>query len=53
MEPPQTPKELKGHQAKTKVEIKELAESKLTNMSQNPELLRGIYFRCCVADLLS
>lgn len=45
--------ELKGHQAKTKVEIKELAEGKLTNMSQNPELLRGIYFRCCVADLLS
>ena len=45
--------ELKGHQAKTKAEIKELAECKLTSMSQNPELLRGIYFRCCVADLLS
>jgi transposase len=45
--------ELKGHQAKTKAEIKELAERKLTIMAQSPELLRGIYFRCCVADLLS
>jgi transposase len=45
--------ELKGHQAKTKIEIKDLAERKLTTMSQNPALLRGIYFRCCVADLLS
>jgi transposase len=45
--------ELKGHQAKTKAEIKDLAEKKLTSMSQSPELLRGIYFRCCVADLLS
>jgi transposase len=45
--------ELKGHQAKTKSEIKELSERKLTIMAQNPALLRGIYFRCCVADLLS
>lgn len=45
--------ELKGHQAKTKAQIKDLAERKLTAMSQNPQLLRGIYFRCCVADLLS
>jgi transposase len=45
--------ELKGHQAKTKEEIKALAERKLMAMSKNPELLRGIYFRCCVADLLS
>jgi transposase len=45
--------ELKGHQAKTKGEIKQLAECKLASMAQNPELLRGIYFRCCVADLLS
>jgi transposase len=45
--------ELKGHQAKTKPEIKGLAERKLTGMAQNPELLRGIFFRCCVADLLS
>jgi transposase len=45
--------ELKGHQARTKAEIQELAERKLTSMAQKPELLRGIYFRCCVADLLS
>ena len=45
--------ELIGHQAKTKPEIEELAERKFTGMAQNPELLRGIFFRCCVADLLS
>jgi transposase len=45
--------ELKGHQAKSKPEIKELSERKLTAMAQNPELLRGIFFRCCVADLLA
>ena len=45
--------ELKGHQAKTKGEIKELADRKLTSMSKNSTLLRGIFFRCCVADLLA
>ena len=45
--------ELKGHQAKTKPEIKDLSERKLTAMAQNPELLRGLFFRCCVADLLA
>jgi transposase len=45
--------ELKGHQAKTKAEIKELAGRKLKDMSNNSELLRGIFFRCCVADLLA
>jgi transposase len=45
--------ELKGHQAKTREEMKELSERKLTSMAGNPELLRGIYFRCCVADLLA
>lgn len=44
--------ELKGHQAKTKAEIKELAEEKLTQMAKNHRQLRGIFFRCCVADLL-
>ena len=39
--------------ARLGVKIKDLAERKLTIMSQNPGLLRGIYFRCCVADLLS
>jgi hypothetical protein len=43
--------ELKGHQAKTKAELKEMAQNKLTTMSSDPSLLRGIFFRCCVAEL--
>jgi len=42
--------ELNGHQAKTKSELKTLANTKLTKMSKNPSLLRGLFFRCCVAD---
>jgi transposase len=42
--------ELKGHQAKTRPELRELAEAKLRTMSGNPSLLRGIFFRCCVAE---
>lgn len=42
--------ELKGHQAKTKEELHKLTHNKLDNMSQNPSLLRGLFFRCCVAD---
>jgi transposase len=45
--------ELKGHQAKTKAELHTLAERKLSKMANDPELLRGIFFRCCVADFLS
>lgn len=44
--------ELKSHQAKTKEEIKKLAEQKLTKMASNPHQMRGIFFRCFVADLL-
>ena len=44
--------ELKGHQAKTKNELKVLTQKKLTEMSRDLELLQGIFFRCCVADLL-
>ena len=44
--------ELKSHQAKTKEELKELTQTKLLTISNNPSLLRGIYFRCCVADFL-
>jgi len=44
--------ELKCHQAKTKAELKVLTEEKLTSMSQNPRLLEGIFFRCCMADAL-
>ena len=44
--------ELKGHQARTKAELSQLTHHKLTTMSRNPELLRGIFFRCCVAEML-
>ena len=42
--------ELKAHKAKTKDELKALTTAKLTRMSKNPSLLRGLFFRCCVAD---
>jgi transposase len=45
--------ELKGHQAKTKPELREMTEAKLQTMSSNPSLLRGIFFRCCVAEFFS
>ena len=45
-------KELKGHQAKTKKEIKKLARKKLSKLSIDLERMRGIYFRCCIAELL-
>jgi transposase len=45
--------ELKGHQAKTKEELKILANQKLTAMSNKAELLQGIFFRCCMAEVLA
>jgi DDE superfamily endonuclease len=44
--------ELKAHKAKTKEELKALTKTKLKGMSRNPSLLRGLFFRCCVADVL-
>jgi len=43
--------ELKGHQARTKAELKNLAHDTLEKLSNAPELLRGIFFRCCIAEL--
>lgn len=43
--------ELKAHQAKTKKELKTLARRKLNGMSKDPTLIRGLFFRCCVANL--
>ena len=43
--------EMKGHQARTKSEMKSVAHNKLTKMQRNPSQLRGIFFRCCVAEL--
>lgn len=42
--------ELKSHQARTKDELKVMAQAKLELMAKNPRLLRGIFFRCCVAE---
>lgn len=42
--------ELKGHQAKTREELQVLTQTKLETMSRNPALLKGLFFRCCVAD---
>jgi transposase len=43
--------ELKAHKAKTKAELKALTREKLRSMSRDPQLIRGIFFRCCVANL--
>jgi len=44
-------RELAGHQAKTKDELKRLTRRKLQSMAKRPQLLRGLFFRCCVAEL--
>lgn len=44
--------ELKGHQARTKEELQQLSQHKLQHMAGDKRLLQGIYFRCCVAELL-
>ena len=44
--------ELKGHQARTKAQLKQLTHDKLRTLSKDRRLLRGIFFRCCVAELL-
>lgn len=43
--------ELKCHQAKTKSELKALTRKKLKKMSSDPTLLRGLFFRCYVANV--
>jgi transposase len=42
--------ELKAHNAKTKSELQDLTNRKLTSMASRPSLIRGLFFRCCVAD---
>ncbi len=44
--------ELKAHRATNKDELYKLAEEKLEAMSDDRNLLQGLYFRCCVAELL-
>lgn len=45
--------ELASHQAKNKQELKQLARRKLQSMARRPELMRGIFFRCCIAELFN
>lgn len=44
--------ELKAHRATNKEELYELAEEKLESMRDDRDLIQGLYFRCCVAELL-
>jgi transposase len=44
--------ELQGHQARTKAALTDLTSQKLTAMSTDKALLQGIFFRCCMADVL-
>ncbi len=44
--------ELKAHRATNKQELYDLTEEKLENMRDDRNLLQGLYFRCCVAELL-
>lgn len=44
--------ELKSHQATTKEGLAKLTRQRLSKMSRDQELIRGLFFRCCVADLL-
>jgi transposase len=46
-------RELASHQAKTKDELKQRARRKLHSMAKRPQLLRGLFFRCCVAQLFN
>lgn len=41
-----------NHQVKTKEDLKILTKHKLDKLAHSPETLRGIFFRCCVADFL-
>jgi transposase len=43
--------ELSSHQAKNKDELKQLARRKLQSMAKRPRLMKGIFFRCCIAEL--
>ena len=45
--------ELQGHQARTTDELKKLANRKLRKMSKDKQLLKGLFYRCCVAELLA
>jgi transposase len=45
--------ELASHQAKNKEELKQMTRRKLQSMARRPKLMRGIFFRCCIAELFN
>ena len=45
--------ELASHQAKDKAELKHMTRRKLQSMARRPKLMRGIFFRCCIAELFN
>ena len=45
--------ELASHQAKNKAELKHMTRCKLQSMARRPKLMRGIFFRCCIAELFN
>ena len=45
--------ELASHQAKNKDELKHMTRRKLQSMARRPKLMRGIFFRCCIAELFN
>ncbi len=45
--------ELASHQAKNKAELKQLARRKLRSMARRPELMRGLFFSRCIAELFN
>lgn len=44
--------ELKAHGATNRKELRKLTGAKLRKMASSPDVLRGLFFRCCVADFL-
>lgn len=45
--------ELQGHQAIDKKGLKKVARKRLIKMARDPSLVRGIFFRCCIAELMN
>lgn len=46
-------KELKAHQAKTTRELLALTRRKLHKMARKPNVMQGLFFRCCIAPLFA
>jgi len=43
--------ELKAHQARCVPQMRALADKKPGGMAENPSLLKGLFYRCCIAPL--